>query len=63
MKKRTIKKFKRIHEDRTDWFIPAGMFIGLGIGLITNQVPGYLLIGLGVGFLISAIIAICKKRK
>lgn len=58
-----IKKFKRIHEDRTDWFIPAGMFIGLGVGLITNQIPGCLLIGFGAGFLISAIISICRKKK
>lgn len=33
------------------YFIPAGLFIGLGIGLITGNVPGYMFIGLGAGFL------------
>ncbi len=31
-------------------FIPAGIFIGLGIGLIMDQVAGFILLGLGCGF-------------
>jgi len=57
------KKLKKIHEDKSEWFIPAGMFIGLGIGFITGQIVGYLLIGFGAGFLISALLAIGKKKK
>ena len=50
VKKRT-KKEKEKHERYG--FIPAGLFIGLGIGLLTGQVAGFLMIGLGVGFLIG----------
>jgi hypothetical protein len=39
------------NKDRSDYAIPAGLFIGLGIGIITGQVAGFLLIGLGFGFL------------
>lgn len=55
--------------DRSDgWsglFIPAGLFIGLGIGFIVGQVVGGVLLGLGAGFLGMAIskIAIGSKRK
>jgi len=36
-------------------FVPAGLFIGMGIGWILGyMVPG-LLIGLGIGFLVMAI--------
>jgi len=56
------KKLKKMHKDKSDWFIPAGMFIGLGVGFITGQIVGYLLIGFGVGFLITALLAIKKKK-
>jgi len=55
------KKLKKIHEDKSDWFIPAGMFIGLGVGFITGQIVGYLLIGFGAGFLVTALLARKKK--
>jgi len=38
--------------DLTKWPIPASLLIGIGIGLLTNQVAAFTLIGLGVGFLI-----------
>ncbi len=31
--------------------IPAGLLIGLGVGLMIHQVPGPMFIGLGVGFI------------
>ena len=40
-------------KDKSDWAIPAGLFIGIGVGLITGQVAGYTMIGLGVGFLVA----------
>ena len=58
-----IKKFKRKNEDKSDWFIPGGIFIGLGVGFITGQIVGYLLIGFGAGFLLSALISVFKKKK
>lgn len=56
------KKIKKIYEDKKDWFIPAGMFIGLGIGIITGHVAGYLIVGFGVGFLITALLSLRKKK-
>ena len=46
------KKDKEKHE-RYGFAIPAGLFIGLGVGLLTGQVAAFLLIGLGIGFLIG----------
>jgi len=31
-----MKKEKRKKDDKSDWAIPAGLFIGLGVGLITG---------------------------
>lgn len=52
---------KNKREDKSNWPIPAGLFIGIGIGLITNQVAGFALIGLGFGFLIAFLLN--RKRK
>jgi hypothetical protein len=56
-----MAKKKKKHKDHSGMLIPAGLFVGLGIGLITGQVAGYLLIGLGVGFLASALANMKKK--
>jgi len=42
-------------------FVPAGVLLGIGIGLITGQVAGYTLVGLGVGFFLYGIIYMLKK--
>lgn len=47
-----MKKQKK-KDDKSGWAIPAGLFIGIGVGLITNQVAGFTLIGLGAGFLVA----------
>jgi hypothetical protein len=39
----------------TGFFIPAGLFIGLGIGLVLGNPGVGVLIGLGAGFLASAL--------
>lgn len=52
---------KRNKDESRKWLIPAGLFIGLGIGLITGQVAGYLIIGLGVGFLATYLLTRKKK--
>ena len=46
--------------DTKDWFISAGLFIGLGLGLLTytmipGAIPGFLLIGFGAGLAASKI--------
>lgn len=52
--------------DRNDWgglFIPAGLFIGLGLGFIFGQIVGGVLLGLGVGFLGMAIAKLSTRQK
>ena len=44
-----IMKKKR-SEDRTGLFIPAGLFIGMGVGFIIGQLVGGIFLGLGLGF-------------
>jgi hypothetical protein len=46
---------RRHGRGRTGFFIPAGLFIGLGIGLIFGNPGAGVLIGLGAGFLASAL--------
>ena len=38
-------------KDLSGLFIPAGLFIGMGLGFILGNLVGWLFIGLGVGFL------------
>jgi hypothetical protein len=42
-------------------FIPAGLFIGFGLGFVFNNVPAGMFGGLGVGFLLFAIVEVMKK--
>ena len=42
--------------------IPAGCLVGLGVGMVMNQVAAGVLIGLGVGFLGFFIAAKTKKK-
>jgi len=39
--------------DISKWPIPACLFIGIGVGLLTGQVAAFTLIGLGLGILIT----------
>ena len=32
-------------------FIPAGLLLGIGVGMLTNQVAPFTLIGLALGFI------------
>ena len=36
--------------------IPAGIFIGMGVGFATDELVAGLFIGLGVGFAVAAIV-------
>jgi hypothetical protein len=38
-------------------FIPAGIFIGLGAGILFDHLVSGMLIGLGLGFIISALVS------
>ncbi len=56
-KRKSIQK-----KDASELAIPAGLFLGLGIGFIIGQIVGGVLIGLGVGFLLLLIIKLIKKK-
>jgi hypothetical protein len=42
-------------------FIPAGFFLGFGLGFVFNNIPAGMFGGLGVGFFLFAIATIMKK--
>lgn len=42
-------------------FIPAGLFLGLGIGLLMGHIVEGMFIGLGTGFLLFAVIMLVKR--
>ena len=42
-------------------FIPAGLFIGMGLGWILGNFVSWMFIGLGVGFLLFALIMVLMK--
>ena len=63
MPRRSSRRPRRQNVNRKcegkNWIIPAGLLMGLGVGIMTGQIPGFLLIGLGLGFLFSYFM--CKK--
>ena len=52
---------KKKKSNISKWPVPAFLFIGIGIGLLTSQVAAFTLIGLGVGILITYLTS--KKKK
>ena len=43
-------------------FIPAGLFVGMGIGFLTDQLVPGMYIGLGVGFVLFVISFLLIKK-
>lgn len=62
-KKIDRKKRKKHKNEIGALFIPAGLFIGMGLGFFYNQLVVGMFLGLGAGFLLFAIISLFKKRK
>ena len=60
MAKKKLKIKKK--EDVAGIWVPAGVLVGVGVGLMYNQVAAYTLIGLGVGFVLMAITKLLKKK-
>jgi hypothetical protein len=56
------KKDKKM-DDVSGLFIPAGVLIGVGVGMAVNQTAAGTLIGLGLGFLAMAIFKLLKMQK
>jgi uncharacterized membrane protein len=42
-------------------FIPAGLFLGFGLGFIFDNIPAGIFGGLGLGFFLYAIVKNLKK--
>jgi len=42
-------------------FIPAGLFIGMGIGFATDSFVPWMFIGLGAGFLLFALVMVLVR--
>ena len=57
-----MPKPKRKKEDPTGLAIPAGLFIGMGIGFITDQFVAWMFIGLGAGFLFMLLSRFVHKK-
>lgn len=61
MAKKKLKKFHK--KDDVGIAIPAGLFIGMGIGFLTDNLVAWMFIGLGVGFLFMLLAILLKKKK
>ena len=48
--------------DASGLAIPAGLFIGMGIGFLTGSFVAWLFIGLGAGFLAMLLAQAAKRR-
>ena len=60
-----MKDEKKEKEDKKGMgglFIPAGIFIGMGIGFLANNLPVGLFIGMGLGFAAFAITILYKHK-
>ena len=58
-----MKTIKKESKGIAGLFIPAGIFIGMGIGFIVGNVPAGMFIGLGSGFAAFAIAVLMKNKK
>ena len=59
-----MKKDKKIRDKKSGpgaLFIPAGLFLGFGIGFAFNNIPAGMFIGFGAGFLAFIIYILSKK--
>jgi len=55
------EKKEKEKSGRGGLFIPAGLFLGFGIGFLVNNVAAGMFIGLGVGFAAFGISLFIKK--
>jgi hypothetical protein len=62
MAKKATKKADDGMKKAAGLFIPAGLFIGMGIGWIFDSLVQGLFIGLGAGFLALAIVTFAGRK-
>lgn len=63
MKKQVMSGRRKERQERGSLFIPAGLFLGMGLGFLYGRLVEGLFLGLGAGFLIFAIIHLFKKKR
>lgn len=56
-----MKDKKKEMNSSAGLFIPAGLFIGFGIGFLINNIPAGMFMGLGAGFLMFGIAVVFKN--
>jgi len=62
MKKRSARK--EGSDDVASLGIPAGLFIGMGIGFVTGgEMVPWMFIGLGIGFILFLLLRLGKKSR
>jgi uncharacterized membrane protein len=59
--KKEMKQKKR--REKGSLFIPAGLFIGMGLGFLYDLLVEGIFLGLGIGFLVYAIIHLFSSKK
>lgn len=57
------KETRSDESDQGGLFIPAGIFIGMGIGFMVDNLVGGLFIGMGLGFLLFALVSLGLHKK
>jgi len=62
MDEREMKE-KKDKKSMAGIFIPAGLFVGMGIGFLVDQLIAGLFIGLGAGFTAYAVAILTMRNK
>lgn len=52
---------KKKNNEAAGLFIPAGLFLGFGLGFVFNNIPAGIFGGLGAGFMLFALFMNLKK--
>jgi len=55
------RKSKKKNEEAGGLFIPAGLFLGMGLGFFYGNIAAGIFGGLGAGFLLFAVSMLIKK--
>lgn len=58
-----MKKWNSKKDDFSGLAIPAGLFIGMGIGFLTDKLVAWMFIGLGMGFTLMILLTLLLKKK
>lgn len=57
-----MAKEKKDGKSVAELFIPAGLFLGMGLGFAFGNYPAWMFAGLGAGFAAFAIMLLIEKR-